>query len=154
VWWLWWCCRYLMSVSSVFLLVVQFGMFETVLSALFDRYPFLRAKKICVTAVISVTEFLLGLLLVCNVSLRHVLFVHRISYWVAAYGLKLALTLTTLLSLTNTHTHTRLTALCPRLPGWAGTRKVKPIWIYWSKRRWVAVASAGPSGSLHLDPDR
>ena len=30
---------------------------------------------------------------------------------------------------TNTHTHTRLTALCPGLPGWAGTRKVKPIWI-------------------------
>ena len=27
----------------------------------------------------------------------------------------------------NTHTH--LTALCPGLPGWAGTRKVKPIWI-------------------------
>jgi len=24
--------------------------------------------------------------------------------------------------------------LCPGLPGWAGTRKVKPIWIYWSKR--------------------
>jgi len=30
---------------------------------------------------------------------------------------------------THTHTHTRLTALCPWLPGWAGTRKVKPIWI-------------------------
>ena len=29
----------------------------------------------------------------------------------------------------NTHTHTRLTALCPGLPRWAGTRKVKPIWI-------------------------
>ena len=29
----------------------------------------------------------------------------------------------------RTHTHTRLTALCPGLPGWAGTRKVKPIWI-------------------------
>ena len=27
------------------------------------------------------------------------------------------------------HTHTRLTALYPGLPGWAGTRKVKPIWI-------------------------
>jgi len=26
-------------------------------------------------------------------------------------------------------THTRLTALCLGLPGWAGTRKVKPIWI-------------------------
>ena len=26
-------------------------------------------------------------------------------------------------------THTRLTALCPGLPGWAGTRKVNPIWI-------------------------
>ena len=26
-------------------------------------------------------------------------------------------------------THTRLTALCPVLPGRAGTRKVKPVWI-------------------------
>ena len=30
---------------------------------------------------------------------------------------------------THTHTHTHLTALCPGLPRWAGTRKVKPIWI-------------------------
>ena len=28
-----------------------------------------------------------------------------------------------------THTHTRLTPIFPGLPGWAGTRKVKPIWI-------------------------
>ena len=28
-----------------------------------------------------------------------------------------------------THTHTRLMALFPGLPRWAGTRKVKPIWI-------------------------
>ena len=27
------------------------------------------------------------------------------------------------------YTHTRLTALIPGLPGWAGSRKVKPIWI-------------------------
>ena len=31
--------------------------------------------------------------------------------------------------LINTHTHTRLTALFLGLPRWAGTRKVKPIWI-------------------------
>ena len=30
---------------------------------------------------------------------------------------------------THTHTHTLLTALCPGLSGWAGTRTVKPIWI-------------------------
>ena len=30
---------------------------------------------------------------------------------------------------TDTHTHTRLTAIFPGLPGSAGTRKVKPIWI-------------------------
>jgi len=30
---------------------------------------------------------------------------------------------------TDTHTHTHLTVLCPVLPGWPGTRKVKPIWI-------------------------
>jgi len=29
----------------------------------------------------------------------------------------------------NTHTHTSLTALCPGQPRWAGTTKVKPIWI-------------------------
>ena len=29
----------------------------------------------------------------------------------------------------TTHTRSRLTALCPGLPGWASTRKVKPIWI-------------------------
>ena len=30
---------------------------------------------------------------------------------------------------TDLHRHTHLTALSPVLPGWAGTRKVKPIWI-------------------------
>jgi len=30
---------------------------------------------------------------------------------------------------------------------------VKPIWIYWSKRKWVAVASAGPYANLHLASD-
>jgi len=30
---------------------------------------------------------------------------------------------------TYIHTYTRLTALFPGLPGWAGTRNVKPIWI-------------------------
>jgi len=29
----------------------------------------------------------------------------------------------------RTHTNTCLSALCPGLPRWAGTRKVKPIWI-------------------------
>ena len=65
------------------------------------------------------------------------------------------------LSLFSTpHKHTCLTALCPGLPGLAGTRKVKPIRIllkqdeerWW--RVWVTVASAGPYASLHLAPDR
>jgi len=54
----------------------------------------------------------------------------------------------------DTHTHTRLIALCPWLPGWSGTTKVKQSRFYWSKRRWVAVASAGSYTSLHLAPDR
>jgi len=54
----------------------------------------------------------------------------------------------------HTHTHTRLIALCPWLPGWSGTTKVKQSRFYWSKRRWVAVASAGSYTSLHLAPDR
>ena len=48
-----------------------------------------------------------------------------------------------------THTHTRLKALCPGLPGWAGTRKVKPIWILLKQQtvsgsgiRWAICKSA------------
>jgi solute carrier family 6 amino acid transporter-like protein 5/7/9/14 len=44
----------------------QFGMFETVLSALFDRNPFLRTKKTMVTALISIIEFLAGIILITN----------------------------------------------------------------------------------------
>ena len=35
----------------------------------------------------------------------------------------------------HTHTHTHLTALFPRLPGSAGIRKVKPIWILLKQER-------------------
>jgi len=62
---------------------------------------------------------------------------------------------------THTHTHTTIwwpfsilsgtTRVCRHQKG--KTRKVKPVWIYWSKREWVAVASAGPYANLHLDPD-
>ena len=62
----------------------------------------------------------------------------------------------------NTYTHTYT---CTVLwPSWilsgtirvsrhqkGNTRKVKPIWIYRSKRQWVAVASAVPHAHLHLD---
>ena len=34
-----------------------------------------------------------------------------------------------------------LTALCPGLPWWASTNKVKPTCIYWSRRLWVAVTA-------------
>ena len=59
-----------------------------------------------------------------------------------------------IMSHTHAHTHLWPSGLCPGLPGWAGTRKVKPIWIYWSKRQSVAVASAGPYTNMHLAPDR
>ena len=57
---------------------------------------------------------------------------------------------------THTHTHTHLTALFPGLPGWAGTRKVKPIWIL-LKQETVSgsgMTSAGLYASLHLAADR
>ena len=49
------------------------------------------------------------------------------TWWMAA----ILKTQPTCLIVNNTHTdtRTRLTALFPGLPGWAGTRKVKPIWI-------------------------
>ena len=46
---------------------------------------------------------------------------------------------------THTHTHTRLTALFPGLPRWAGTRKVKPIWIL---LKLVTVSGTGISWAI------
>ena len=46
----------------------------------------------------------------------------------------------------HTHTHTHLMALCPGLPGWAGTRKVKPIWIY----SWAICKSAPCSRQINM----
>ena len=53
-----------------------------------------------------------------------------------------------------THTHIHLTALFPGLPGSAGTRKAKPIWILLKEETVSGVASAVPYASLHLAPDR
>ena len=56
------------------------------------------------------------------------------------------------------HTHTRLTALCPGLPGWAGTRKEKPIWILLKRQtvsssgiRW-AICKSAPGSSQVTTP--
>ena len=54
----------------------------------------------------------------------------------------------------NDYAGTHSTALCPGLPRWAGTRRQNQSGFYWSKRQWVAVASAGPYASQHLTPDR
>ena len=45
----------------------------------------------------------------------------------------------------QTHTHIRLMALFPGLPGWAGTRKVKPIWIL---LKWETVSGSGISWAM------
>ena len=63
---------------------------------------------------------------------------------------------------THTYTHSQPSygplGFCPGLPASrhqkGKTRKIKPIWIYWSKRQWVAVASAGPYANLHLNSDK
>ena len=41
-----------------------------------------------------------------------------------------------------THIHTRLTALCPGLPRWAGTRKVKPTWILLKQESVIGIGCA------------
>ena len=45
----------------------------------------------------------------------------------------------------HTHTHTRLTSLFPGLPRWAGTKKVKPIWILLKQE---TVSGSGISWSI------
>jgi len=56
-----------------------------------------------------------------------------------------------------THTHTRSTALCPGLPRWASTRKVKPIWILLKQETvsgsgfsWVVCKSASRSRQITM----
>ena len=52
------------------------------------------------------------------------------------------------------YTHTRLTALFRDYPGEPVPERQSQCGFYWSKRQWVAVASAGPYANLHLAPDR
>ena len=52
------------------------------------------------------------------------------------------------------YTHTRLTALFPGLPGWAGTRKVKPIWILLKQETVSGGGISWSYASLHFAPDR
>jgi len=57
------------------------------------------------------------------------------------------------MSKVDTPVYTRLTALFLELPGWAGTRKVKPIWILLKQE---TVSGSGISWTvcnLHLAPD-
>ena len=56
---------------------------------------------------------------------------------------------------TNNNNNTRLTAFCPGLPWWAGTRKVKPIWILLKQETvsgsgisWAVCKSAPRSGQI------
>ena len=51
----------------------------------------------------------------------------------------------------NTHTHTHLTAIFPGLPGWAGTRKVKPIWILLKQE---TVSGSGISWAMYESAPR
>jgi len=53
---------------------------------------------------------------------------------------------------THTRTHTRLTALCPGLPGWSNTRKVKPIWILLKQEwQWLQLGRMQVCTSLQRD---
>ena len=60
-------------------------------------------------------------------AVSHWLQLHRVCWW--SIHLHRSVTHTRTHTHARTHTHTRLTALFPGLLGWAGTRKVKPIWI-------------------------
>jgi len=51
----------------------------------------------------------------------------------------------------RTHTQDRLTALCPRLPGWAGTRKAIPVWILLKQE---AVSGSGISWAICMSAPR
>ena len=57
----------------------------------------------------------------------------------------------------NSLNYTRLTALCPGLPRWAGTREVKPIWILLEKETvsgsgisWAICKSASRSSQITM----
>ena len=54
----------------------------------------------------------------------------------------------------KTHTHARLTALFQGLPGSAGTRKVKPIWILLKQETVSGSGISWAYASLYLASDR
>ena len=55
---------------------------------------------------------------------------------------------------TNTHTHPFNGPFSGTIPGSAGTRKVKPIWILLKQQTVSGSGISWPHASLHLAPDR
>jgi len=69
--------------------------------------------------------------------------------------LSLYLELYSLHSTAYKSTDTHLTALCLGLPGWAGTRKVKPVWIVLKHEKTASGSGISwTNASLHFTPDR
>ena len=121
------------------------------------RSIFIGRYTLCRAAIMDVANYFIGVSVVsrCRRSKhRKSMASMKLVASTPLQQLTLTPTITLFLTHTHTHTHTRLTALFPGVPRWAGTRKVKTSEFYWSKRQWVAVASAGPYASLHLAPDR
>jgi len=58
----------------------------------------------------------------------------NVSSGTGSLGLSRTKSRSTTMTTTTTTNVLRPPGLCPGLPGCAGTRKVKPVWIYWSKR--------------------
>jgi len=67
-------------------------------------------------------------------------------------SLKLITTRHQLITTTNTNV-LRPTGLCPRLPRWAGTGKVKPIWILLKQETMSGSGISWAYANLHLAQD-
>jgi len=95
--------------------------------------PYQRSLFYCNTCVMSSVPNLSLSSLLGNLSFRLMSHIH------------LTILISARWSARHTHTHTRLMALCPGLPRWAVTRKVKPIWILLEQE---IVSSSGISWAI------
>ena len=121
------------------------------------RSIFIGRYTLCRAAIMDVANYFIGVSVVsrCRRS-KHRKSMASMKLVASTPLQQLTLTPTITLFLTHTHTHTH-TFNGP----FSGSTQVSRYQkgknqceFYWSKRQWVAVASAGPYASLHLAPDR
>ena len=150
-----WFCEILIDFRNSFTVDWQTGIRTVSLIAVLRAFPGVMTVDLCCSSMCSGGGCCYWFCWSCCLSDNHLLRTSLSSQ--VGYGVLISSKITLhwlWLPRVVTPVYTRLMALFPGLPRWAGTRKVKPIWILLKQETVSGSGISWAYASLHLAPDR